>query len=143
MEIITIIEDNEWINYDINELKKVAEIYFDQNFKQKTVFIHSLSCEIIIAKKGFDHTLKCNDWNYDNLIIFKKLDEVIKNSIFIDIGYPTENDKKKGTILFYNLFSNVCVNGKNFKIKITIREHLEQGTKERKLKFYYDHYKMK
>jgi len=139
----TIIIDNEWINKSIKELKIISENYFDEHFKQKNVIIDSTGFKIILAKKGFDHTIKCNDWSYENLIIFKKLDEVIINAQILDIGYPNENEIKKGTVLFYNFISYVIVNEIEFKVKITIREHIEQGKNGKLLKFYYDHYKTK
>jgi hypothetical protein len=140
---ITIIEDIEWIQMPIKLLKRVAETYFDLNFKQRAVINIHTGFRIILAKKGFDHTLKCNDWSYENLIVFKKLDEVIRNSNLIDIGLPDEEEKKKGTKLFYNFHSMVIINGNEHKLKITIREHIEPGKNGKILKFYYDHYKLK
>jgi len=143
MNELTVINDNEWISKTTKELKLIAENYFDLHFKQKNVTNKSTGFEITLAKKGFDHTLKCNDWTYINLVVFKKLDEVIQNAIFYEIGFPSEKEKKKGTVLFYNFKSAVAVNGIEHCIKITIREHIEQGKVGKKLKFYYDHYKMK
>ena len=136
MKNLTKIIDTEWKKLPKRALGKISEKYFDKYLKGKKVINIENNVEIILAKTGWRHTIRTNKTTYNNIIIFKKLKEVIERAQFINFGELKEKDVKS-TIGFLNYKSEVLINNKEqHTVKISVRID-ENG------KFYYNHYIIK
>lgn len=132
---IVIINDNEWIFLLEKDLVSISEKFFNENLKGIEIYNKDNGAKIILAKTGWRHTIMTEKKTYENIVIFKKLKEVIENAKFEYFRPPDEKDAKT-TIGFFNYRCNVLINGSPYIVKIVIRI-------DKNGKFYYHHYIIK
>jgi len=115
-----IINDVQWKGLVFKQLKKVTKKYFDQYLKGQHVINLDNKAKIILAKKGWRHTIHSNIITYNDAVIFKKLNEIINKAQFDYYSKPDKSDAKT-TLGFLNYKIYVIINGVKYEVKISIR----------------------
>lgn len=126
-----IISEIQWKGLNF-KLKEVSKKYFDKNLKGKQIINQDNKAKIILAKKGWRHTIHSKIITYKEIVIFKKLNEIINKAQFDYYSKPDKSDAKT-TLGFLNYKIYVIINGTKHEVKISIRI-------DKNGQYYYNHY---
>lgn len=74
------IEDSDWIDLSIKELKEIAFAHYSEHFQGKTVLNEDSGDLIIFTRKGIDHHIYARKCAYEKLAVIKELAVVIKKA---------------------------------------------------------------
>jgi hypothetical protein len=124
---------NQWDSFSQADLKKVAQKFFQEKLKGKTVKNIDTGVHIQLAQSGVKHALNYGQRDYIKFKVIGILDELLKYAEFKNFKKPDLNDGQN--ILGYMNFEAIGnVESKNYKFRIVVRITNEG-------KFYYHHAK--
>ena len=129
--VIPIVENAQFSQMTMGELKKYVTQYFVENLKDKQVRNENKNIVIFLPKSGLKHITNSTNTGYIRLKAITIMDKMIQYAEYTNFKEPDEDDGKN--ILGYLHFkSKVNIEAKTYTFRIVVRL-ITTG------KFYYDH----
>ncbi len=128
---IPVVDDTQFKEMKLSELKEYVKTYFNENLRSKTATNFHKQITVQFSRKGLDHLLYARNAGYIKLKAVVVLKEMIENAVYLNFKNK-DSDDVADIIGYFNFKCKVNVESNVQIFRIVIRL-TKTG------KFYYDH----